>query len=91
MLWHWAASRRAVGQGGRAVGYGRGWLAEEAMALDLPWQAPTGCSGSAWLAALAAGAAAPVPPVSTSAYARAILDQGFASWCAAQLGTPKVG
>ncbi|MEI8249953.1 MAG: hypothetical protein WCF98_02150 [Synechococcus sp. ELA057] len=88
MLWHWAASRRAVGQGGRAVGYGRGWLAEEAMALDLPWQAPTGHSGSAWLAALAVAAAAPIPPVGAGAYAHAVFDQSFATWCDAQLGEP---
>ena len=85
ILWQWAASRRAVGQGGRAVGYGQGWLAQEAKALELPWQAPAGEGGDAWLAALADAAAAPVPPRGGGEYARVILDQSFAAWCAAQL------
>ena len=90
MLWQWAASRRAMGDGGRAVGYRSGWLAEEAAALELPWLTPTGTSGVDWLAALTACAAAPVPPASTSDYARVILDQSFSSWCTDQLGPPQL-
>jgi len=86
MLWQWASSRRAVGQGGRAVGYGQGWLAQEAKALELPWQTPDGQSGAAWLAALADAAAAPVPPRGGGDYARAILEQSFGAWCAGRLG-----
>ncbi|MDM7937758.1 MAG: hypothetical protein QUV06_09905 [Cyanobium sp. CZS 48M] len=88
LLWHWAASRYALGKGALAVGYGEGWLAAEAQELGLNWRVPAGgWGGDAWLGELAGGAEAVrhFQGINLNAAGQAILGTCFATWCSQQL------
>jgi len=78
MLWQWAAGRAALGLPAAGVGYGEGWLAEEAKALGLRWHRP---EGGQWLAAIAAAAAALPASNTLSPYGHRVLGESFVSWC----------
>lgn len=82
MLWTWASARLAAGQPAEAVGYGEGWLAAEAPALGVSWQAlaagertPT---GGEWLGALRQSLSAVSASPGFTAYGRAVLVHSFA-------------
>jgi hypothetical protein len=59
------------------VGYGEGWLAQEANALGLGWQR---AEGGQWLAAIATAAAALPAGPTLSPYGRQVLTEPFAAW-----------
>lgn len=90
MLWQWAASRLAVGQGAVAVGHGGGWLAAEAAELGVDWRLPMGGDGRAWLAALAEAAPQATATATATAYGRAVLGESFGGWCGRALRTTAV-
>jgi hypothetical protein len=77
MLWQWAAGWAALGLPAAGVGYGEGWLAQEANALGLRWQR---AEGGQWLAAIAAAAAALPAGHTLSPYGRQVLTEPFAAW-----------
>jgi len=77
LLWQWAAGRAALGLPTAGVGYGDGWLAQEANALGLRWQR---AEGGQWLAAIAAAAAALPAGHTLSPYGRQVLTEPFAGW-----------
>ncbi len=87
VLWCYAAARLAVGRPARAVGYDRGWLAEEAPALGVGWVGvPSGNQPAmAWLDALDQAFAIEEPAVTP--YGRQVLGQSYGEWLMAGLNS----
>lgn len=87
VLWCYAAARLAVGRPARAVGYARGWLAEEAPALGVGWVGlPSGNQpATAWLDALDQALAIEEPAV--TAYGHQVLGQSYGEWLLAGLNS----
>lgn len=81
MLWQWAGGRAALGLGATGIGYGEGWLAEEARALGVGWRT---VSGGHWLREVAAAAAA-AQPLQLSSEGETVLLGSFWRWCQEQL------
>jgi hypothetical protein len=90
VLWLYAASRLAGGEGVQLVGLAGGWLEREARALGLSWQAlPAEPSVATTLAAIAAGLEAPAAP--PTAEGLAVLGGSFPQWLAQQLVADSLG
>lgn len=85
LLWQWAASRLLNAETAVAVGADTGWLAQEARQLGLPWHPPQGSGGAAWLAALATASVTSAEKGVMGGYARLVLGNAFAGWCAQML------
>jgi hypothetical protein len=84
VLWLYGASRLALGQPARVVGFRGGWLEREAEALGIGWQPlPPNPSAGEILGAIAHGLEA--PPATASADGLAVLQGSFPAWLAEQL------
>ena len=85
VLWCYAAARLASGLPAQAVGFAEGFLAEEAKALGVGWQAlPDGeHPPHAWYAAIEGALSAPLS--NFSAYGRQVLGPSYAHWLLAGL------
>lgn len=79
----YGAVRLANAQPARVVGYGDGWLAAEATALGLPWQAlPQGARAVNALAALAQVLQLPVGACLVTPYGQQVLGSDWGNWLA---------
>lgn len=82
MLWTWASARLAVAEPAAAVGYGEGWLAAEAPALGVSWQAPAAGerapTGGEWLGALGQSLSALDNASGFTPYGKTVLGRSFA-------------
>jgi hypothetical protein len=91
VLWLYAAARLACARPARVVGYGGGWLAAEAPALGLPWQAlPPAARAADVLAALAQVLQAPVGAGLVTPYGQQVLGSDWGSWLADRLAADRL-
>ena len=83
LFWQWATARSRLGLPATAVGWSKGWIAEEAAALGLRWY--SAASEETWLDALASASRTAGTHYSLNATGQIVLTSGFQTWCLEQL------